>query len=97
MSRRSTRGTGWRGGDGELAFLGKTGVAVSGEFLMGSHETAEDLDKAFPAYNFKSKAAGDIIFHTPNEIHATKTADRPMLAVWSWTKDTDVPARLVES
>jgi hypothetical protein len=46
---------------------------------------------------FKSRAAGDIIFHTPNEIHATKTADRPMLAVWSWTKDTDVPARLVES
>ncbi len=44
---------------------------------------------------FKPKSAGDIIFHAPHEIHATKTADHPMLAVWSWTKDTDVPARLV--
>jgi hypothetical protein len=45
---------------------------------------------------FKPKSAGEIIFHAPNEIHATKTADHPMLAVWSWTRDTDVPARLVE-
>jgi Dimethlysulfonioproprionate lyase len=45
---------------------------------------------------FVPQSAGKIIFHHPNEIHATKTADHPMLAVWSWTKDTDVPAKLVE-
>lgn len=44
---------------------------------------------------FVSKSAGEIIWHASNEIHATKTADHPMLAVWSWTKDTDVPAKLV--
>jgi hypothetical protein len=43
------------------------------------------------------KQAGDIIWHAPGEIHAIKTADRPLLAVWSWTRDTDVGARLVES
>ena len=46
--------------------------------------------------DFKPKSAGEIIFHVPHEIHATKTADHPMLAIWSWTKDTDVPAKLVE-
>ena len=47
------------------------------------------------AGGFQPKAPGEIIFHAPNEIHATKTADHPMLAVWSWTHDTDVPAKLV--
>jgi Dimethlysulfonioproprionate lyase len=46
--------------------------------------------------NFVLKQAGDIIWHAPNEIHAIKTSDRPLLAVWSWTRDTDVAARLVE-
>jgi Dimethlysulfonioproprionate lyase len=44
---------------------------------------------------FRSKLPGEVIWHAPNEIHATKTADHPMLAVWSWTSDTDVPAKLV--
>lgn len=46
--------------------------------------------------NFTIKKAGDIIWHAPNEIHAIKTADHPLLAVWSWTQDTDVAAKLVE-
>jgi hypothetical protein len=45
---------------------------------------------------FVEKPAGDVIWHAPNEIHAIKTADHPMLAVWSWTRDTQVAARLVE-
>jgi hypothetical protein len=46
---------------------------------------------------FEQKAAGDIIWHASNVLHATKTASQPMLAVWSWTKDTHTPAKLVEA
>jgi Dimethlysulfonioproprionate lyase len=45
---------------------------------------------------FVEKSAGEIIWHAPHEIHATKTAGRPLLAVWSWTRDTHVAAKLVE-
>ncbi len=45
---------------------------------------------------FVEKSAGQIIWHAPNEIHAIKTSDRPLLAVWSWTRDIDVAAQLVE-
>ena len=46
---------------------------------------------------FELKAPGDIIWHAPDVLHATKTASQPMLAVWSWTKDTRTPAKLVEA
>lgn len=46
---------------------------------------------------FELKAPGDIIWHAPDVLHATKTASQPMLAVWSWTKDTHTPAKLVEA
>jgi hypothetical protein len=42
------------------------------------------------------KPAGVTIFHQPNEVHATKTAAAPLLAVWSWTSHTTTPARLVD-
>jgi Dimethlysulfonioproprionate lyase len=45
---------------------------------------------------FEEKAAGDIIWHAPNAVHATRTQDRPLLAVWAWTRDTATRARLVE-
>jgi Dimethlysulfonioproprionate lyase len=46
---------------------------------------------------FVEKAAGDVIWHAPNEVHATRTAATPLLAVWSWTHDTATAARLVEA
>ena len=41
------------------------------------------------------KAAGTVIWHQPNVIHATKTGAAPLLTIWSWTRDTATPARLV--
>jgi len=46
---------------------------------------------------FSEKAAGDVIWHEPNVIHATRTEDRPLLAVWAWTRDTATTARLLEA
>lgn len=45
--------------------------------------------------DFVEKSAGDIIWHEPFQIHATKTFEQPMLAVWAWTKNVATPARLV--
>ena len=58
--------------------------------LTGATEWKQGLGE------FTKKAAGEIIWHPSLEIHATKTSGHPMLAVWSWTRDTDVPAKLVE-
>ncbi len=44
---------------------------------------------------FEEKPPGSIIWHEPNELHATRTGDRPLLALWSWTRDTATGARLV--
>ena len=46
---------------------------------------------------FELKQAGEIIWHPAHVAHATKSNARPLLAVWSWTRDTDTPARLVEA
>jgi hypothetical protein len=43
----------------------------------------------------EEKAAGTPIWHPAHVIHATKTEGKPLLAVWSWTRDTSVAARLV--
>jgi len=45
--------------------------------------------------SFETKAAGDVIWHEPMMLHATKTEEQPLLALWCWTKDTATPARLV--
>jgi hypothetical protein len=47
--------------------------------------------------SFETKPAGALIYHAPNVQHATKTTEHPLLAVWSWTRDTDTPANLVDS
>ena len=44
---------------------------------------------------FAEAEAGSLIWHGPHEVHATRTAASPMLAVWCWTKDTATPARLI--
>lgn len=46
---------------------------------------------------FVEKPAGTIIWHQPNEIHATRTAAKPLLAVWAWTHNTTTHAKLVDS
>lgn len=48
------------------------------------------------AGGFETKQAGAVVYHAPMVHHATKTSDQPLLAVWSWTRDTHTPARLVE-
>lgn len=49
------------------------------------------------AGGFETRQAGDVIWHPPLRVHATKTGNTPLLAVWCWTKETAVPARLVAS
>ena len=43
---------------------------------------------------FQEKPAGATIWHPPMMIHATKTQSSPLLAIWSWTRDTAAPAKL---
>jgi hypothetical protein len=43
---------------------------------------------------FVDKPQGAIIWHPPMMMHATKTGAAPLLAVWSWTRDTTTPAQL---
>lgn len=47
--------------------------------------------------DFETRAAGSAIWHAPNVIHATRTTDQPLLALWMWTEDTAHPARLVDA
>jgi hypothetical protein len=44
---------------------------------------------------FFEAPAGAVINHAPMEIHATRTGDTPLLAVWAWLRDVGEPARLV--
>ena len=46
------------------------------------------------AGGFETRAAGEIIWHPPLRMHATRTAARPLLTVWSWTSDTGTPSKL---
>jgi hypothetical protein len=46
---------------------------------------------------FKTRDQGALIWHPPMTMHATKTGDVPLLAVWCWLRDTSLPAKLVES
>jgi hypothetical protein len=43
---------------------------------------------------FETREAGTAIWHAPREIHATRTALKPLLAVWCWTQDVATPATL---
>lgn len=46
------------------------------------------------AGGFEAKAAGEVIWHPPLRMHATITQDKPLLALWCWTRDTTTPAKL---
>jgi hypothetical protein len=47
------------------------------------------------AGGFETREAGVTIWHPPLRIHATKTGDQPLLAVWAWTRDVSEPAKLL--
>jgi hypothetical protein len=47
------------------------------------------------AGGFATRAAGEMIWHRPHVVHATRTRDAPLLALWVWTADVGEPARLV--
>lgn len=47
------------------------------------------------AGGYDTRAAGETIWHIPWKVHATATLEKPLLAVWCWTRDTDTPAKLV--
>ena len=49
------------------------------------------------AGGFETREAGTTIWHPPLRIHATKTIDQPLLAVWAWTCDTTTPAKILEA
>lgn len=43
---------------------------------------------------FAEKPQGAVIWHPAMAMHATITRENPLLAVWSWTRDTATPAML---
>ncbi len=47
------------------------------------------------AGGFVTREAFEVIWHRPFIVHATKTLENPLLAVWCWTGDTGTPAKLV--
>lgn len=57
--------------------------------LTGGTEWRKDQGKLAP------QPAGAAIWHAPMTVHATRTGEAPLLTVWSWTRDTATPARLV--
>jgi hypothetical protein len=46
------------------------------------------------SWQFSEKPQGSTIWHPPMTMHATRTSETPLLAVWSWTRDTATPAKL---
>lgn len=44
---------------------------------------------------FQPVGTADAIWNEPNQVHAMKTGDTPLLCVWAWTKDVDQPPVLV--
>jgi hypothetical protein len=44
--------------------------------------------------DFEMHDAGDVIWHEPHIVHATRTLATPLLAVWAWTRNVIEPARL---
>ncbi len=44
--------------------------------------------------DFMPRKQGEVIWHPSMTVHATKTEGKPLLAVYVWTKDTHMGARL---
>jgi hypothetical protein len=47
------------------------------------------------AGGFASRRAGEMIWHRPFVVHATRTHDQPLLALWAWSGEVGEPVRLV--
>jgi len=47
------------------------------------------------AGGFVTRQAGDMIWHRPLVVHATRTDHQPLLALWVWTRDVGETVRLV--
>jgi hypothetical protein len=47
------------------------------------------------AGDFATHEADALLWHEPHEVHATRTGDTPLLAVWCWTEDTATAATLL--
>jgi hypothetical protein len=47
------------------------------------------------AGGFAERDAGTAIWHKPFVVHATRTLDVPLLAIWAWTRDVGEAAKLV--
>jgi Dimethlysulfonioproprionate lyase len=45
--------------------------------------------------DFASREQGEMIWHPPHKVHATRTGTVPLLALYIWTSDVEQPARLV--
>lgn len=88
------------------------GDFLLGLIMLGSHRHYRDHYHPAPelywpltgpsgwkrgAGGFETKPAGATIWHEPYVVHATKTAEHPLLAVWCWTSDTATPAKLLEA
>lgn len=82
-----------------------------GLLLLGPHRHYRDHHHAAPELywlltgpsdwrkgqgEFRSRAAGETIWHPPRMSHATRTRESPLLAVYAWTRDVGAPARLIE-
>jgi hypothetical protein len=49
------------------------------------------------AGGFVTRQAGETIWHRPHVMHATRTHDRPLLALWVWTREVGAAATLVQA
>lgn len=47
--------------------------------------------------DFAIVSTAETIWHDPDVIHAMKTGDRPLLAVWAWTSNVDELSEVVHS
>ena len=47
------------------------------------------------AGGFASRQAGEMIWHRPFVVHATRTHAQPLLALWAWSSEVNEPVKLV--
>lgn len=84
---------------------------LMGLLLLGPHRHYRDHHHAAPELYwlvtgpsewrqgggaFVKHEAGEMIWHESHVVHATRTGESPLLAVWAWTMNVKEPARLVE-
>jgi hypothetical protein len=47
------------------------------------------------AGGFVTRQPGETVWHRPHVVHATRSRDRPLLALWVWIREVGEAARLV--